>query len=83
MEINAYKKQLDQITLFKNRVINSVQQRQFDEVSLGGIIQDTFVKNKTVVTYDDKALEELDSNAYFYMVDDDYNFIFSKKIFKK
>jgi len=76
MQVNSYQQQIEQLEQFKTKVLDSVQNRQFNQESLCGLIQDVFVQNKSEVTYDDKKLKELQAGAFSEKVDDVFKFVF-------
>jgi hypothetical protein len=77
--LNVYQKQLEQVEQFKTRVLDSVQKRQFNQVSLMGIIEDAFVGHNSQVVFSTKDLEDADADGTFEVIKDTYQFTFSQK----
>lgn len=76
MPLNIYQKQIEGINQFKTRVLDSVQNRQFNQEALRVILQDTFSQNKVEVSYDSKTLNEMQANACSEIDDDVFKFMF-------
>jgi hypothetical protein len=87
MQINLIQ-HTQKIQDFKDRIMDSVQKRQFEEDTFKGILQDTFGKDKVAVFYDDRYLERAgvtemyvyNGNNHFVLREDSFDGIRNKNL---
>ncbi|MDD3419797.1 MAG: hypothetical protein PHE78_04245 [Candidatus Gastranaerophilales bacterium] len=84
MQVDYYNQQIEKLNYFKQRVLESVDNRTFNQGSLHRIVQDVFEKKPVIIDYDDKELQQLQAGGYSEMTDDDsFRLLLSPKTMKK
>lgn len=73
--------QIQKVQSFKDRIMDSVEHRCFEEKKLEHILQDTFGKNNVDVLYDDEFLESVNLDAS-HVMGDKHHFVFKQDSFE-